>query len=128
MSPTTSGNISPNGYPDAEWAAAEGPRDEPRCSEGKTHKSPFPRSAREARLLTPAPAPRRHRSRQKGLRADLLRVHGAQGEGGFGRNLQLSKRDLAAVIAYIKSPTGSMPKLYPSPLSDADVASVAATS
>jgi alcohol dehydrogenase (cytochrome c) len=52
--------------------------------------------------------------------------HGSQGEGGVGANLQLSKRDLAGVIAYIKSPTGAMPKLYPTPLSEADVARVAA--
>jgi len=52
--------------------------------------------------------------------------HGARGEGGIGANLQASKRDLAGVIAYIKAPTGSMPKLYPSALSDADVAAVAA--
>jgi alcohol dehydrogenase (cytochrome c) len=52
--------------------------------------------------------------------------HGSQGEGGVGANLQTSKRDLAGVIAYIKNPTGAMPKLYPSPLSEADVANVAA--
>ena len=52
--------------------------------------------------------------------------HGTRGEGGIGANLQISKRDLAGVIAYIKAPTGSMPKLYPSALSDADVAAVAA--
>src|SRR2546427_10000549 len=52
--------------------------------------------------------------------------HGARGEGGLGANLQTSGRDLAGVIAYIKAPTGSMPKLYPSALSDADVAAVAA--
>jgi len=52
--------------------------------------------------------------------------HGTRGEGGIGANLQTSKRDLAGVIAYIKAPTGSMPKLYPSALSDADVAAVAA--
>jgi len=46
--------------------------------------------------------------------------HGARGEGGLGANLQTSRRDLAGVIAYIKAPTGSMPKLYPSALSDAD--------
>jgi len=52
--------------------------------------------------------------------------HGARGEGGIGANLQSSKRDLASIIAYIKAPTGSMPKLYPGALSDADVAAVAA--
>jgi alcohol dehydrogenase (cytochrome c) len=52
--------------------------------------------------------------------------HGMHGEGGAGANLQTSKRDLAGIIAYIKSPTGAMPKLYPAPLSDADVSAVAA--
>jgi len=52
--------------------------------------------------------------------------HGTRGEGGIGANLQTSRRDLAGVIAYIKAPTGSMPKLYPGALSDADVAAVAA--
>ena len=52
--------------------------------------------------------------------------HGMHGEGGAGANLQTSKRDLAGIIAYIKSPTGAMPKLYPTPLSDADVSAVAA--
>jgi alcohol dehydrogenase (cytochrome c) len=52
--------------------------------------------------------------------------HGARGEGGAGANLQTSKRDLAGIIAYIKAPTGAMPKLYPTPLSDADVSAVAA--
>jgi len=52
--------------------------------------------------------------------------HGARGEGGIGANLQTSSRDLAGIIAYIKAPTGSMPKLYPSALSEADVAAVAA--
>jgi alcohol dehydrogenase (cytochrome c) len=52
--------------------------------------------------------------------------HGTRGEGGAGANLQKSKRDLAAIIAYIKAPTGTMPKLYPAPLSDAEVSAVAA--
>jgi len=65
-------------------------------------------------------------------RANGLRVyqvcaacHGARGEGGVGANLQTSTLGLGGIIAYVKAPTGSMPKLYPSPLSDADVASVA---
>jgi len=52
--------------------------------------------------------------------------HGTRGEGGIGANLQTSKLDLAGIIAYIKAPTGSMPRLYPSAVSDADVAAVAA--
>jgi alcohol dehydrogenase (cytochrome c) len=52
--------------------------------------------------------------------------HGTRGEGGAGANLQTSKRDLAGIISYVKAPTGKMPKLYPAPLSDADVSAVAA--
>ena len=52
--------------------------------------------------------------------------HGSHGEGGAGANLQTSKRDLAGIIAYVKTPTGTMPKLYPAPLGDADVSAVAA--
>jgi alcohol dehydrogenase (cytochrome c) len=52
--------------------------------------------------------------------------HGMRGEGGAGANLQTSKRDLAGIIAYIKAPTGTMPKLYPAPLGDAEVSAVAA--
>ena len=47
------------------------------------------------------------------------------GKGASGPTCR-RKRDLAGVIAYIKAPTGSMPKLYPGALSDADVAAVAA--
>ena len=54
--------------------------------------------------------------------------HGAQGQGGFGPSLhnERSRKDLDASIAWIKNPAPPMPKLYPSPLSDRDVADVAA--
>jgi mono/diheme cytochrome c family protein len=55
--------------------------------------------------------------------------HGATGnEGGVGPSLknEKSRKNTAAAIAWIKNPKPPMPKLYPSPLSDRDVADVAA--
>lgn len=55
--------------------------------------------------------------------------HGATGtEGGVGPSLknEKAKKDTAAAIVWIKNPKPPMPKLYPSPLSDKDVADVAA--
>ncbi|MDE2461861.1 MAG: c-type cytochrome, partial [Gammaproteobacteria bacterium] len=54
--------------------------------------------------------------------------HGAHGEGGVGPSLQdeALRKDLAAVIEQIKNPAPPMPKLYPKPLSEADVQAVAA--
>ena len=58
--------------------------------------------------------------------AMCVACHGARGEGGIGANLQKSTKDLASVVAYIKAPTGSMPKLYPGSLTAKDVDNVAA--
>jgi mono/diheme cytochrome c family protein len=55
--------------------------------------------------------------------------HGATGtEGGVGPSLkdEKSRKDTAAAITWIKDPKPPMPKLYPSPLSEKDVADVAA--
>jgi mono/diheme cytochrome c family protein len=55
--------------------------------------------------------------------------HGAAGAGGgIGPTLkgEKSRKDLPAAIAWIKNPKPPMPKLYPSPLSESDVADVAA--
>lgn len=54
--------------------------------------------------------------------------HGAAGEGSVGPALkgESSKKDLAQAIAFIKEPVAPMPKLYPNPLSEAEVADVAA--
>jgi mono/diheme cytochrome c family protein len=55
--------------------------------------------------------------------------HGAAGVGGnIGPTLkgEKSRKDLAAAIVWIKNPKPPMPKLYPSPLSESDVADVAA--
>jgi PQQ-dependent dehydrogenase (methanol/ethanol family) len=53
--------------------------------------------------------------------------HGATGEGGLGPSLKAesAKKSLNEVTAFIKSPKEPMPKLYPAPLSDQDVADVA---
>ncbi len=61
--------------------------------------------------------------------ANCASCHGATGtEGGVGPSLkgEKSKKDQAAVVAWIKHPAPPMPKLYPSPLSEKDVAAVAA--
>jgi mono/diheme cytochrome c family protein len=54
--------------------------------------------------------------------------HAADGSGGVGPNLhgERHKKNLAAAIAWIENPQPPMPKLYPSPLSTADVRDVAA--
>jgi len=61
--------------------------------------------------------------------ASCATCHGAGGAGsGAGPSLkgEKSKKDQAAVAAWIKKPAPPMPKLYPSPLSDKDVSDVAA--
>ena len=52
--------------------------------------------------------------------------HGQSGEGGVGPSLkgEVARKNLEQVDTFIKNPKAPMPKLYPSPLSDADVASV----
>lgn len=55
--------------------------------------------------------------------------HGSTGrEGGSGPALagEHRRKDTAAAIAWIKDPAPPMPKLYPMPLSEQDVADVAA--
>jgi mono/diheme cytochrome c family protein len=54
--------------------------------------------------------------------------HGAAGEGGAGPPLkgEHTRKDREQAIAWIKDPQPPMPKLYPAPLSDKDVADVAA--
>ena len=55
--------------------------------------------------------------------------HGAAGAGGgVGPSLkgEKSKKDFNATVAWIKNPAPPMPKLYPTPLKDGDVADVAA--
>lgn len=54
--------------------------------------------------------------------------HGAAGAGGgIGPTLkgEKSRKDYPAAIAWIKNPKPPMPKLYPAPLSESDVADVA---
>jgi mono/diheme cytochrome c family protein len=61
--------------------------------------------------------------------ANCASCHGANGVGGgIGPALKGEKvrKNTSAAIAWIKNPQPPMPKLYPSPLSDKDVADVAA--
>jgi mono/diheme cytochrome c family protein len=61
--------------------------------------------------------------------ANCASCHGAAGAGGgIGPVLkgEKSRKDTAAAIAWIKNPSPPMPKLFPSPLSEKDVADVAA--
>jgi PQQ-dependent dehydrogenase (methanol/ethanol family) len=51
--------------------------------------------------------------------------HGAQGTGGTGPSLQHTKRNGDELVQFIENPKAPMPKLYPSPLNDADVSAVA---
>ncbi len=54
--------------------------------------------------------------------------HGATGtEGGVGPSLkgEKSRKNHAAVVAWIKNPKAPMPKLYPSPLSEKQVNDIA---
>jgi len=54
--------------------------------------------------------------------------HGQAGEGGVGPALkgEAAKKNAEQVAAFIKNPKSPMPKLYPAPLSEQDVAEVAA--
>ena len=55
--------------------------------------------------------------------------HGTDGlAGGVGPSLrgENARQDLARTIVWIENPDPPMPKLYPSPLSEGDVADVAA--
>jgi len=61
--------------------------------------------------------------------ANCTSCHGATGtEGGVGPSLknEKSRKNTDQTIAWIKNPQPPMPKLWPSPLSDKDVADVAA--
>jgi alcohol dehydrogenase (cytochrome c) len=52
--------------------------------------------------------------------------HGTHGEGGGGGPslVTATRKDLAAIVAFVKNPTPPMPKLFPSPLSESDVQAV----
>jgi ubiquinol-cytochrome c reductase cytochrome c subunit len=60
--------------------------------------------------------------------ANCAACHGAQGQGGVGSSLksESARKDTAAVTAFVKNPSGAMPKLFPSVLNESDVAAVAA--
>jgi mono/diheme cytochrome c family protein len=54
--------------------------------------------------------------------------HGVRGEGGAGPSLTAdsARKDLEAIVDFVKNPRPPMPKLYPTPLSEEDVRTVAA--
>jgi ubiquinol-cytochrome c reductase cytochrome c subunit len=58
--------------------------------------------------------------------ANCAACHGSAGQGGIGPTLrgESGRKDVGAVGAFVKSPSGGMPKLYPGLLSDGDVAAV----
>jgi alcohol dehydrogenase (cytochrome c) len=61
--------------------------------------------------------------------ANCAPCHGEKGAGGgVGPALkgEKSRKDTAAAIAWVKNPQPPMPKLYPAPLSEKDVANVVA--
>jgi mono/diheme cytochrome c family protein len=61
--------------------------------------------------------------------ANCAQCHGEHGtEGGVGPSLtnEKARKNSAQTIAWIKNPEPPMPKLFPSPLSEKDVADVAA--
>jgi mono/diheme cytochrome c family protein len=60
--------------------------------------------------------------------ANCAACHGAQGQGGVGPSLknESARKDTAAVTAFVKNPSGAMPKLFPSVLNENDVSAVAA--
>jgi mono/diheme cytochrome c family protein len=59
--------------------------------------------------------------------ANCALCHGAVGQGGIGPALkgESGRKDAGAVLALVKNPPASMPKLYPGLLNDTDVAAVA---
>jgi ubiquinol-cytochrome c reductase cytochrome c subunit len=65
---------------------------------------------------------------QKLYAANCAACHGASGQGGIGPELhgENTRKDTAGTIFWIKHPILPMPALYPKPLSERDVADVAA--
>lgn len=60
--------------------------------------------------------------------ANCAACHGASAEGGAGPKLQgeHERKSEAEIVQWIKNPSAKMPKLYPSPLGEQDVADLAA--
>jgi mono/diheme cytochrome c family protein len=65
---------------------------------------------------------------QKLYAANCTACHGSAGQGGIGPELhgENTRKDTAGTISWIKNPILPMPTLYPKPLSEQDVAAVAA--
>jgi len=60
--------------------------------------------------------------------ADCSSCHGASGEGGIGPSLRRlgTRLDEKHVSDWIRNPSGKMPKLYPTPLTERDVIDISA--
>jgi mono/diheme cytochrome c family protein len=96
------------------------------CSHGTSSTSTA--SATATATATPAITGNAGAGKQT-FAANCSACHGATGvEGGVGPSLknERARKNQAAAIAWIKDPQPPMPKLYPSPLTDADVANLAA--
>lgn len=86
------------------------------------------RGAAETVAVT-SPEPQTPGSGKQLYAENCAACHGANGEGSVGPNLHgiATKKSLDATIAFIEHPPeGIMPKLYPSPLSAAQVQEVSA--
>jgi ubiquinol-cytochrome c reductase cytochrome c subunit len=59
--------------------------------------------------------------------ANCAACHGATGEGGMGPVLKgvAGKRGIDGIASFVRNPSGAMPRLYPTALSDQDVSDVA---
>jgi mono/diheme cytochrome c family protein len=71
--------------------------------------------------------PQALQSGQQVYAANCAVCHGATGNGGVGPNLHqvATTKTFAQTVAFIENPTGGMPKLYPSKLTDQQVRDVA---
>jgi mono/diheme cytochrome c family protein len=93
---------------------------------GCSHAGP---SASTATASPPATVAGDVRAGRSLFTANCAACHGATGvEGGVGPSLrnERSRKSDAQAIAWIEDPLPPMPKLYPVPLTDADVANLAA--
>jgi mono/diheme cytochrome c family protein len=93
---------------------------------GCSHAGP---SAPAAGTLAPVVIAGDARAGRQLFAANCAACHGATGvEGGVGPSLkgERTRKNDAAAIAWIEDPLPPMPKLYPVPLTDADVVNLAA--
>jgi mono/diheme cytochrome c family protein len=99
-------------------------------SGSSSDKGPITDSASNGLKQTPAPANATgDAAHGKQIFAqNCASCHGVKAEGGMGPNLhgEKKRKDYKQTIAWIEDPQAPMTKLYPSVLSESDVADVAA--